>query len=60
MNIIDALVILIVIVMAIVGFLFISKIKISKPKGKILYFFLAIAIVFIIFMVSTFFWKARI
>jgi len=48
------------IVMAIVGFLFISKIKISKPKGKILYFFLAIAIIFIIFMVSTFFWKARI
>ena len=45
--------------MALVGFLFISKIKIKKPKGKILYVFLALAIVFIIFMVSTFFWKVR-
>ena len=46
-------------IMALVGFLFISKIKIKKPKGKILYVFLALAIVFIIFMVSTFFWKVR-
>ena len=46
-------------VMALVGFLFISKVKISKPKGKIIYVFLALAIVFIIFMLSSFYWKAR-
>ena len=52
--------ILATVVMGLVGFLFISKVKISKPKGKVLYVFLAAAIIFIIFMVSTFFWKARI
>lgn len=47
-------------VMALVGFLFISKIKIAKPKGKIIYVFLVAAIIFIIFMLSSFCWKARI
>ncbi len=46
-------------VMALVGFLFISKIKITKPKGKIIYVFLVAAIIFILFMLSTFYWKAR-
>ncbi len=48
------------IMMALVGFLFISKIKIAKPKGKILYIFLVAAIIFIIFMLSSFYWKARV
>ena len=52
--------ILATVVMGLVGFLFVSKIKIGKPKGKIIYAFLAAAIIFIIFMVSTFFWKARV
>lgn len=47
-------------VTALVGFLFISKIKITKPKGKIIWFFLTAAIIFIIFMLSTFYWKVRI
>ena len=38
------------IIMGIVGVLFISKIKIPKPKGNILYFFLGIAIIFIFLM----------
>ena len=46
-------------VMALVGFLFISKIKITKPKGKIIYVFLAAAIIFILFMLSTIIWKVR-
>jgi len=44
-------------VMGLVGFLFISKIKIAKPKGKIIWFFLIIAIIFIAFMVSSYFWR---
>ena len=47
-------------VMALVGFLFISKIKITKPKGKIIWVFLIAAIIFIAFMLSTFWWRARI
>ena len=47
-------------VMALVGFLFISKIKITKPKGKIIYAFLVAAIIFIIFLLSSFWWKGRI
>ncbi len=43
--------------MALVGFLFISKIKINKPKGKIIWFFLTAAIIFILFMISSFFWR---
>ncbi len=46
-------------VMALVGFLFISKIKITKAKGKVIYVFLVAAIIFILFMLSTFYWKAR-
>ena len=46
-------------VMALVGFLFISKIKIAKPKGIIIYLFLAAAIIFILFVLSSFYWKAR-
>ena len=38
-------------IMALVGVLFISKIKIPKPKGNILYFFLTIAIIFIVLMI---------
>ena len=38
------------IIMGIVGVLFISNIKIPKPKGNILYFFLGIAIIFIFLM----------
>lgn len=38
------------VVMALVGFLFISKIKIPKPKGNIIYLFLTAAIIFILFM----------
>ncbi|MBQ4633762.1 MAG: CDP-alcohol phosphatidyltransferase family protein [Bacilli bacterium] len=40
------------IVMALVGILFISKIKIPKPKGKIIYFFLGAAILFIALMLG--------
>lgn len=46
-----------IIIMGLVGFLFISKIKIAKPKGRIIWFFLGSAIVFIIFMFSSFFWR---
>jgi hypothetical protein len=46
--------------MALVGFLFISKIKITKPTGKIIWVFLIAAIIFIAFMLSTFWWRARI
>lgn len=38
------------IIMGVVGVLFISNIKIPKPKGNILYFFLGIAIIFIFLM----------
>ncbi len=37
-------------VMAVVGLLFISKIKIAKPKGNIIYLFLVAAILFIAFV----------
>ena len=45
------------IIMAVVGLLFISKIKIKKPKGKIIWYFLGAAIIFILFMISSYFWR---
>lgn len=43
------------IVNALVGILFISKIKIAKPKGNALYVFLAAAIIFIFYMLKLIF-----
>ena len=45
------------ILMAIVGLLFITKIRIRKPKGKIIWYFLGAAIIFILFMISSYFWR---